>query len=116
MKYIVLGNSDLKVSRIALGCMSFGDPNQGMHRWTLNQEETTKIISQALDLGINFFDTALAYQNGTSEQYLARALKTLTTRDKVVLATKFLARTPEQIQQGISIKDHIFGRVHQSLE
>lgn len=92
MKYTVLGNSGIKTSSICLGCMGFGDPNAGMHSWTLDEAQSREIISRSLDAGINFFDTAIAYQGGTSEQYLGHALKGLTTRDKVVVATKFPAR------------------------
>ena len=88
MEYVKLGNSDLTVSRLCVGCMSFGDPASQMHAWTLNPEESEAIIGHALELGINFFDTANAYSAGTSEQYLGRALKKLTSRDKVVIATK----------------------------
>ena len=73
MKYIKLGNSDLKVSRICLGCMGFGNAATGQHTWTINEEETREIIKHALNLGINFFDTAIVYQAGTSEQFLGRA-------------------------------------------
>lgn len=68
MEYVKLGNSDIKVSRFCLGCMSFGDPASQMHAWTLNPEESEKIIRHALDLGINFFDTANCYSAGTSEE------------------------------------------------
>ena len=88
MEYVKLGNSDLTVSRLCVGCMSFGDPASQMHAWTLNPEESEAIIGHALELGINFFDTANTYSAGTSEQYLGRALKKLTSRDKVVIATK----------------------------
>jgi len=64
MEYVKLGKSDLKVSRICLGCMSFGDPKEGHHTWVLNQEKTDEIIKRALELGINFFDTANCYVNG----------------------------------------------------
>ncbi|MGL6200764.1 MAG: aldo/keto reductase [Lachnospiraceae bacterium] len=88
MEYITLGNSDLKVSRFCVGCMSFGDPASKMHAWTLNSQESEAIIKRSLDLGINFFDTANIYSAGTSEEYLGRALKNNAARDKVVLATK----------------------------
>lgn len=88
MEYVKLGNSDLTVSRLCVGCMSFGDPASQMHAWTLNPEESEAIIGHALELGINFFDTANTYSAGTSEQYLGQALKKLTSRDKVILATK----------------------------
>jgi aryl-alcohol dehydrogenase-like predicted oxidoreductase len=116
MKTIQLGNSDLRVSRICLGCMGFGDPRQGQHRWTLDADQTCDILEQALRQGINFFDTALAYQGGTSEQYVGRALKTLAKREDVVVATKFLPRTPEQIQAGITVSGHIEQMLNQSLE
>lgn len=83
MEYVKLGNSDLNVSRICLGCMGFGNPENGMHSWTLNEKETRKIIKLALDNGINFFDTAIGYQNGTSEQYLGRAIKDFAKREDV---------------------------------
>ena len=70
MDYVKLGNSDLRVSRICLGCMGFGDPTIGQHSWTIGEEPTREIIRRSLDLGVNFFDTAIAYQLGTSEQYV----------------------------------------------
>lgn len=88
MEYTKLGNTDIEVSRLCMGCMSFGDPASNMHAWTLNPEETEKIIKKSLDLGINFFDTANCYSAGTSEEYLGRALKNNISRDKVVIATK----------------------------
>ncbi|MWN06790.1 aldo/keto reductase [Gilliamella sp. Pas-s95] len=88
MQYLQLGNSDIKVSRFCLGCMSFGDPASKMHAWTLNADESEAIIKHALDLGINFIDTANTYSAGTSEEYLGRAIKKNIARDKVILATK----------------------------
>ena len=88
MEYVKLGNSDLQVSRFCVGCMSFGDPASKMHAWTLNPEESETIIKHALALGINFFDTANTYSAGTSEEYLGRAIRNNTARDKVVLASK----------------------------
>ena len=88
MEYVKLGNSDIQVSRFCVGCMSFGDPASKMHEWTLNPEESEAIIRHALDLGINFFDTANTYSAGTSEEYLGRAIRNNTVRDKVVLASK----------------------------
>ena len=88
MQYTTLGNSGIKVSSLCLGCMSFGDPASKMHAWTLNPEESEKIIKHALDLGINFFDTANTYSAGTSEEYLGMAIKNNVARDKVVLASK----------------------------
>ena len=90
MKRIPLGNSQLSVSRICMGCIGFGDASNGQHSWTVDEEQTRAIIKRGLELGINFFDTAIAYQSGTSEQYLGRALKDFAKRDEVVVATKFL--------------------------
>ena len=88
MEFTKLGNSGIEISRFCLGCMSFGDPASKMHAWTLNSEDSEKIIKHALDLGINFFDTANGYSAGTSEEYLGRAIKNNVERDKVVLASK----------------------------
>jgi len=116
MKYTKLGNSDLNVSRICMGCMGFGDAAKGQHSWTLNEEQSKAIIKRGLDLGVNFFDTAIAYQSGTSEQYLGRALKELAKREDVVVATKFLPRTPEEIEKGISGQQHIENMINMSLK
>lgn len=86
MKKVKLGNTDIEVSPLAVGCMSFGDPGS-MHDWTLGPEETDKVVHHALDLGLNFFDTANVYSKGTSEEYLGQALKDV-PRDKVVIASK----------------------------
>lgn len=115
MKYTKLGNSDLNVSRICMGCMGFGDAQHGQHTWTIDEEHSREIIKKGLELGVNFFDTAIAYQSGTSEQYLGRALKDFAKRDDVVVATKFLPRTPEEIQEGISGQQHIERMLDQSL-
>ena len=87
MEYTKLGNSNIEVSKICLGCMSFGKAGT-MHDWTLNESESENIIRHALNLGINFFDTANSYSAGTSEEYLGRALKNNIARDKVVIASK----------------------------
>lgn len=116
MKYTKLGNSDLLVSRICMGCMGFGDARNGQHTWTIDEEHSREIIHQGLELGINFFDTAIAYQSGTSEQYLGRALKDFTQRDKVVVATKFLPRTQKEIEAGITGQQHIERMLNKSLE
>ena len=88
MEYTKLGNSGIEVSRLCLGCMSFGDPASKMHAWTLDPDQSEAIIRHALDLGVNFFDTANCYSAGTSEEYLGRAIKRNVARDKVVLASK----------------------------
>lgn len=115
MEYQKLGNSDLNVSRICLGCMGFGDSENGMHTWTINEEKTREIVKLALDNGINFFDTAIGYQNGTSEQYLGRALKDFAKREDVYIATKFLPRSSEEIKSNISMREHIKDSLNQSL-
>ena len=116
MKYTKLGNSDLTVSRICMGCMGFGDAKNGQHSWTIDEEDSREIIKEGLDLGVNFFDTAIGYQSGTSEQYVGRAIKDFAKREDVVIATKFLPRTPEEIQQGISGQEHIERMINTSLK
>lgn len=116
MQYTKLGKTDLLVSRICMGCMGFGDTGQGMHSWTLPEEDSKKIIKYGLDNGINFFDTAMAYQSGTSEEYVGRALKEYATRDKIVLATKFSPRTKEEIDNHISGQKHVENMVEASLK
>lgn len=116
MQYTKLGNSGLTVSRICMGCMGFGDAGRGQHSWTLDEEHSREIIRRGLDLGVNFFDTAIAYQSGTSEQYLGRALRDFARRDQVVVATKFLPRTPEEIQAGVSGQKHIQTMLDASLK
>ena len=88
MKYTRLGNSGLDVSRVCLGCMNFGDETPGAHDWSLGEAETRPIIERALELGINFFDTANAYSQGTSEEITGKLLRELANRDEVVIATK----------------------------
>ena len=87
MQYTKLGKTDIEVSKLCVGCMSFGKAGT-MHDWTLNEEESEKVIRHALELGINFFDTANCYSAGTSEEYLGRALRNNVARDKVVIASK----------------------------
>lgn len=116
MDYIKLGNSDLNVSRICLGCMGFGNAATGQHSWTLDEEKSREIIKHALELGINFFDTAIVYQRGTSEEFVGRALKDFAKRDDVVVATKFLPRSPEEIANGVSGQQHISNSLNQSLK
>ncbi|MFP7169573.1 aldo/keto reductase [Terribacillus halophilus] len=95
MEYTKLGNTGLDVSRFSLGCMSFGDAEKWIHQWVLDEEQSRSIIKKALDLGINFFDTANVYSMGTSEEFLGRALKDYANRDEVVLATKIHGRMHE---------------------
>ena len=115
MEYRQLGNSDLKVSSICLGCMGFGEATEGMHTWTLDEEASTKIIKYALEQGINFFDTAIAYQNGSSERYVGKALKQYAKREDVIIATKFLPRTPQAMAENVSVKQHIQQMLDKSL-
>lgn len=116
MQYVKLGLSDLNVSRICMGCMGFGDAKKGQHSWTLNGENARAVIKRGLELGINFFDTAIGYQSGTSEQYLGRALKSFVRRDEVVVATKFLPRTQVDINAGITGQQHIERMLDKSLQ
>ena len=116
MQYTNLGMSDLLVSRICMGCMGFGDAQNGQHTWTVDEAHSREIIQRGLALGINFFDTAIAYQSGTSEQYLGRALRDFARREDVVVATKFLPRTNEEIAAGISGQAHIQRMLDKSLQ
>ncbi|MFC7263700.1 aldo/keto reductase [Streptomyces lutosisoli] len=88
MQYVKLGSTGLDVSRICLGCMSFGLPDRGVHEWTLDEEASRPLIRQALEAGINFFDTANVYSDGTSEEIVGRVLAGLARRDEIVIATK----------------------------
>lgn len=115
MKYTKLGNSELNVSRICMGCMGFGDAGSGQHSWTIDEEHSREIIKRGLELGVNFYDTAVGYQNGTSEQYLGRALKDFAKREDVVVATKFLPRSPEEIEAGVSGQKHVETMIDKSL-
>ena len=116
MQYTKLGNADLTVSRICMGCMGFGEAGNGQHSWTIDEEHTREIIKSGLETGINFYDTAIGYQSGTSEQYLGRALKDFAKREDVVVATKFLPRTLEEIEAGVSAQAHIERMINKSLE
>ena len=110
MKYVQLGNSGIEVSRLCVGCMSFGKPSEDFHQWTLNQEDTEILVKRALDLGINFFDTANVYSHGTSEEYLGQALKKNVSRDKSVIATKVY------FNEGKLTKDAINREIEGSLK
>ena len=116
MKYTKLGSSELTVSRICMGCMGFGEAGNGQHSWTADESVSREIIKRGLALGINFFDTAIAYQNGTSEQYLGRALRDLARRGEVIVATKFLPRSDGEIAAGISGVQHIERMLDKSLK
>jgi aryl-alcohol dehydrogenase-like predicted oxidoreductase len=92
MQYVKLGSTGLDVSRICLGCMTYGVPDRGPHEWTLDEEASRPLIRQALEAGINFFDTANVYSDGTSEEIVGRALRDFARRDEIVLATKVHGR------------------------
>lgn len=115
MKYTKLGNSDLLVSRICMGCMGFGNARTGQHSWTIDEEQTRSIIKRSLELGINFYDTAIAYQNGSSEQFVGKALRDFAKRDDYVVATKFTPRTQDEIHRGITGQQHIESYLNHSL-
>jgi aryl-alcohol dehydrogenase-like predicted oxidoreductase len=115
MEYIRLGRTGLTVSRICLGCMTYGQPDRGAHPWTLDEEASRPLIRQAVEMGINFFDTANSYSDGTSEEIVGRALKEFARRDEIVVATKvrFGARRAPNIG-GLSRKS-IFQEIDASL-
>ncbi|MGW7540122.1 aldo/keto reductase [Streptomyces sp. NPDC054770] len=92
MEYVKLGRTGLDVSRICLGCMTYGLPDRGTHEWTLDEEASRPLIRQALEAGINFFDTANVYSDGTSEEIVGKALRDFAQRDEIVLATKVHGR------------------------
>jgi aryl-alcohol dehydrogenase-like predicted oxidoreductase len=105
MDFTRLGRTGLQVSRICLGCMSFGVPDRGNHPWTLDEEASRPLLKRAVELGVNFFDTANVYSDGTSEEIVGRALKELTRREEVVIATKVHGRMrPGPNGEGLSRK------------
>lgn len=105
MDYVRLGRSGLKVSRISLGCMTYSDPARGSHAWILNEEQSQPFFRQAIELGITFFDTANAYNNGASEEVLGRAIKRYAKREDVVIGTKVFNRMrPDANGRGTSRK------------
>jgi 1-deoxyxylulose-5-phosphate synthase len=116
MEYVKLGRTGLEVSRLCLGCMSYGEPARGSHPWTLPESESRPFIRQALDHGINFFDTANVYSDGTSEEIVGRALKEFARREEIVLATKLHGRMrPGPNGAGLSRKN-IFTETDASLK
>ena len=116
MEYVKLGNTGMDVSRICLGSMSFGDPNNWIHKWVLEEAESRPLIQRALDLGINFFDTANVYSLGRSEEILGKALKDFAKRDEIVLATKVHQKMFDGPNgQGLSRKA-IMSQIDQSLK
>lgn len=116
MDYIKLGNTGLDVSRLCLGCMGFGVAERWTHPWVLNEENSRPIIKQALELGINFFDTANVYSDGTSEEIVGRALKDYANRDQIVIATKVYFKMHEGANgKGLSRKV-IMSEIDKSLK
>jgi aryl-alcohol dehydrogenase-like predicted oxidoreductase len=116
MDYVRLGKTGLEVSRICLGCMSYGEPGRGGHPWSLDEEASRPFFRQALDQGINFFDTANVYSAGSSEEILGRALLPLTDRDNLVIATKVNGRMrPGPNGAGLSRKA-ILSEIDHSLQ
>jgi len=116
MDYVKLGSTGVKVSRLCLGCMTYGVPERGNHAWTLEEEQSRPLIRKALDLGINFFDTANSYSDGTSEEIVGRALKDFARRDEVVIATKvYFSSNPGPNVRGLSRKA-IFSAIDASLQ
>jgi aryl-alcohol dehydrogenase-like predicted oxidoreductase len=115
MRYVKLGSTGTEVSAIALGCMSYGEPTRGNHAWTLSEEESRPLIRRAVELGITFFDTANVYSDGSSEEITGRALKELTKREEVVIATKVHGAMGEgPNSRGLSRK-HIMWQIDESL-
>lgn len=105
MKYAKLGSSELNVSQLCIGGMSFGNANEGRHSWILNQDDTTNMISYSFELGVNFIDTANVYANGTSEEFIGNAIKKLNIpRDKIILATKVFWN-PDKLKKSAILRE-----------
>lgn len=116
MQYTNLGKTGLQVSRICLGCMTFGIPDRGSHPWTLNAAESRPIIKRALDLGINFFDTANSYSDGTSEEIVGKALREMVSREEVVVATKVFFPQRDHPNSGGLSRKSIMANIDASLQ
>ncbi len=116
MDYVKLGNTGLDVSRLCLGCMGFGDAKRWIHQWLLDEENSRPIIKRALELGINFFDTANSYAGGTSEEILGRALKDYANRDEIVIATKIFFSNYEGPNIGGLSRKFIMSEIDNSLK
>jgi aryl-alcohol dehydrogenase-like predicted oxidoreductase len=116
MQYVNLGRTGLRVSRLCLGCMTYGDPGRGNHEWTLPEDESRPFIAKALEYGINFFDTANVYSAGSSEEILGRALRDMVPREQVVVATKVHGPMRKDVNgHGLSRKA-IFAEIDASLK
>lgn len=115
MDYLKLGNTGLDVSRLCLGTMGFGDPASGFHEWVLKEVESIPVIRKAIDMGINFFDTANVYSYGESERILGKALNEYANRDEIVVATKMFVPMKEAPNSGGLSRKEIFHQIDQSL-
>ncbi|MBE7212026.1 MAG: aldo/keto reductase [Gluconacetobacter diazotrophicus] len=115
MQYERLGRTGLKVSRLCLGCMTYGEPDRGTHEWTLSEAESRPFIREAIEAGINFFDTANTYSAGSSEEIVGRALKEFAPRDEIVLATKVYNRMSEDPNGAGLSRKAIFREIDNSL-
>ena len=116
MEYVRLGSTGLKVSRLSLGCMGFGDAQRWVHQWVLNEEQSRPVIQKALELGINFFDTANVYSLGASEEILGRALKDFAAREDVVIATKVHGKMTDKPNGGGLSRKAILSEIDNSLQ
>ncbi|XJZ26873.1 aldo/keto reductase [Bacillota bacterium Lsc_1132] len=116
MEYTKLGNTGLDVSRFCLGCMGFGVAERWIHPWVIDEESSRTIMKKALDLGINFFDTANVYSDGTSEEFVGRALKDFANRDEIVLATKVYFPMHEGPNGSGLSRKHIMSEIDKSLK
>ena len=116
MDFTRLGRSGLQVSRLCLGCMTYGEPDRGPHEWTLGEEASRTHIREALEAGINFFDTANVYSAGSSEEILGRALRDFATRDEVVVATKVHGRMAGHANGGGLSRRAIMSEIDHSLK
>ena len=115
MEYTNLGKTGLKVSRLCLGCMTYGTPERGNHPWTLNEEESRPFIREALELGINFFDTANVYSDGTSEEILGRVVRDFANREELVIATKLNGRMRSDANGAGLSRKAVFSEIDASL-
>ncbi len=113
MQYNTLGNTDLRVSRLCLGCMTFGEPSRGNHAWTLPEESSSPLIKRALEGGINFFDTANSYSDGSSVEIVGRELRDFSRRNEVVVAKKVFHRVGD-LPVGLSLA-HILHSIDDNL-
>lgn len=116
MEYTKLGNSDVTVSRICMGCMRFGDAAKGHHSWILDADQSREIIAYGFEHGITFYDTAIGYADGTSEEYVGRALRSIAgNRDEYQITTKFLPRTDAEREAGVTGQRHVAANLDASL-